>query len=153
MKATSLDEKGGGHPTDPRGSAAPDDLKEGKRRKKSGPKNNMKAKNRELSSERRRMEKGPAAKRHESEGRDNKMNDEQKGAARWQVATNQRRVEHRAVADDDGGASAKLSTDRSTRITSRESDASTSAARQRQLLDAVAHEVPRDVRFYRFRGK
>src|SRR5260370_10732424 len=85
MKATQSDEKAA-QPNDAKSKRAQDDMKAGQKGEKSAQEksaqDNMKSeKSKGMSSETKTNEKGPAAKDMKAEGRANKMNSQQKGAA------------------------------------------------------------------------
>src|SRR5258707_362404 len=145
MKATQSDEKAA-QPNDAKSKRAQDDMKAGQKGEKSAQEksaqeksaqDNMKSeKSKGMSSETKTNEKGPAAKDMKAEGRDNKMNAEQKGAADSKSTTGQ------------AGASAKLSTEQRTRITSVIREQHVQPLQNVNFSIAVGTRVPRDVRFY-----
>src|SRR5258708_6948033 len=115
MKATQSDEKAA-QPN----KRAQDDLKAGQKSEKSAQDNMKGEKSKSMSSETKTNEKGPAAKDMKAEGRDNKMNAEQEGAADGKSTTTQSQSGTSGQSQTTGqaGASAKLSTEQRTRITS-----------------------------------
>ena len=154
MKATQSDEKAA-QPNDAKSKRAQDDLKAGQKGEKSAQEksaqDNMKGeKSKSMSSETKTNEKGPAAKDMKAEGRDNKMNAEQKGAADGKSTTTQSQSGTSVQSQTTGqaGAAAKLSTEQRTRITSVIREQHVQPLANVNFSIAVGTRVPRDVRFY-----
>ena len=154
MKATQSDEKAA-QPNDAKSKRAQDDLKAGQKGEKSAQEksaqDNMKGeKSKSMSSETKTNEKGPAAKDMKAEGRDNKMNAEQKGATDSKSTTTQSQGGTSVQSQTTGqaGASAKLSTEQRTRITSVIREQHVQPLQNVNFSIAVGTRVPRDVRFY-----
>jgi cytoskeletal protein RodZ len=139
MKATQSEEKSPGAAKSKR---AQDDMKAGQKSEKSAQDNLKGEKSKSMSSETQTNEKGPAAKDMKAEGRDTKMNAEQKGAADSKSTTTQSQTTGQA------GASAKLSTEQRTRITSVIREQHVQPLNNVSFSIAVGTRVPRDVRFY-----
>src|SRR5712671_2368504 len=149
MKATQSDEKAA-QPNDAKSKRAQDDLKAGQKSEKSAQDNMKGEKSKSMSSETKTNEKGPAAKDMKAEGRDNKMNAEQKGAADGKSTTTQSQSGTSVQSQTTGqaGAAAKLSTEQRTRITSVIREQHVQPLANVNFSIAVGTRVPRDVRFY-----
>jgi hypothetical protein len=144
MKATQSDEKAA-QPNDAKSKRAQDDLKAGQKSEKSAQDNMKGEKSKSMSSETKTNEKGMKA-----EGRDNKMNAEQKGAADGKSTTTQSQSGTSVQSQTTGqaGAAAKLSTEQRTRITSVIREQHVQPLANVNFSIAVGTRVPRDVRFY-----
>jgi hypothetical protein len=107
-------------------------------------------KSKSMSSETKTNEKGPAAKDMKAEGRDTKMNAEQKGAADGKSTTTQSQSGTSTQSQTTGqaGASAKLSTEQRTKITSVIREQHVQPLTNVNFSIAVGTRVPRDVRFH-----
>ena len=138
MKATQSEEKSPGATKSQR---AQDDLKAGQKSEKSAQDNMKGEKSKSMSSETKTNEKGPAAKDMKAEGRDTKMNAEQKGADSKSTTT-------QSQTTGQAGASAKLSTEQRTRITSVIREQHVQPLTNVNFSIAVGTRVPRDVRFF-----
>ena len=153
MKATQSDEKAA-QPNDAKSKRAQDDLKAGQKSEKSAQDNMKGEKSKSMSSEtktnEKTNEKGPAAKDIKAEGRDNKMNAEQKGAADSKSTTTQSQSGTSVQSQTTGqaGAAAKLSTEQRTKITSVIREQHVQPLANVNFSIAVGTRVPRDVRFY-----
>ena len=149
MKATQSDEKAA-QPNDAKSKRAQDDLKAGQKSEKSAQDNMKGEKSKSMSSETKTNEKGPAAKDMKAEGRDNKMNAEQKGATDSKSTTTQSQSGTSVQSQTTGqaGAAAKLSTEQRTRITSVIREQHVQPLANVNFSIAVGTRVPRDVRFY-----
>jgi Protein of unknown function (DUF1236) len=149
MKATQSDEKAA-QPNDAKSKRAQDDLKAGQKGEKSAQDNMKGEKSKSMSSETKTNEKSPAAKDMKAEGRDNKMNAEQKGAADSKSTTTQSQSGTSTQSQTTGqaGAGAKLSTEQRTRITSVIREQHVQPLANVNFSIAVGTRVPRDVRFY-----
>jgi hypothetical protein len=141
MKATQSDEKAA-QPNDAKSKRAQDDLKAGQKGEKSAQDNMKGEKSKSMSSETKTNEKGPAGKDMKAEGRDNKMNAEQKGATDSKSTTTQSQTTGQA------GAGAKLSTEQRTKISSVIREQHVQPLANVNFSIAVGTRVPRDVRFY-----
>jgi len=144
MKATQSDEKAA-QPNDAKSKRAQDDLKAGQKSEKSAQDNMKGEKSKSMSSETKTNEKGMKA-----EGRDNKINADQKGATDSKSTTTQSQSGTSVQSQTTGqaGAAAKLSTEQRTRITSVIREQHVQPLANVNFSIAVGTRVPRDVRFY-----